>query len=258
MSSSNGNTDKSKVIIGGPATADEQLQGLGGGNLNQVQDLLFGNQLREIEYRFGLLEEKVHLMEDAQTAALKKAVDTLETRIATERDEHSQALKRSRRQHDDAMASLRTEFDKQSRELSELTRKMDSRNKAIEEDIEEARKVMGDKLDSRAKGLNDDISRVVSQVNSTLDQAVDRLHDQKVDRAALSEWMMEMALRLTNQGAESSNRRAVTSNRKPAPLPSTNTRPTSPSSPSSTVTSGRPAGLSSNKTPTNVKGASAK
>jgi len=227
-------------------------------NLNQVQDLLFGNQLREIEQRFAMLETRVNTMEDEHHASLKRAVTKLEDRISTEREEHSQALKRARRQHDDAMAALRGDFDKQSRELSELTRKMDSRNKAIEEDIEEARKVMGDKLDSRAKGLNDDISRVVSQVNSTLDQAVDRLQDQKADRAALSEWMMEMALRLTNQGAESSNRRAVTSNRKPAPLPSTNTRPTSPSSPSGTVTSGRPAGLSSNKTPTNVKGASAK
>src|SRR5271167_922600 len=101
-----------------------------GANVDKIRDILFGSNMREYEKRFARLEERLTKSSEALREDLKKRFDTLEsyvseeleslgTRLKTEKAERAESLKELTRETRDTAKT-------QEKKLSQLEEQLDA------------------------------------------------------------------------------------------------------------------------------------
>jgi len=176
----------------GPDDGRNQAVAEKGGNVDKIRDILFGSQMRDYDSRFARLEENL-LKESADLREttkkrldvledyIKKEMDSLASRLKTEREERTTTLKqytKEMKESDDGLTAKLGELgDNTTKAQGELRR---------------------DLLD-QSKKLTEEIRSTQEAVLSTLDRRYRELRGAKVDRAALAEFLTEVALRLNDE-----------------------------------------------------------
>ncbi|NNL78756.1 MAG: hypothetical protein HKO68_20685 [Desulfobacterales bacterium] len=165
------------------------------GSVDRIRDIIFGNQMQDYEHRFTRLEERMlqefrELREeisarlDSIETYIKKEVESLSDRIKAEQEMRAEAVKIVTSEHHTAAKTTSKSIDrlveKQSKDVSDLRQQL---------------------LD-QSKGLSGETHKKFKEVSNALDQAVKELRLGKVDRTVLSELLMEMAVRMSNELAE--------------------------------------------------------
>ena len=165
------------------------------GSVDRIRDIIFGNQMQDYEHRFTRLEERMlqefrELREeisarlDSIETYIKKEVESLSDRIKAEQEMRAEADKIVTNEHQTAAKTTSKSIDrlveKQSKDVSDLRQQL---------------------LD-QSKGLSGETHKKFKEVSNALDQAVKELRLGKVDRTVLSELLMEMAVRMSNELAE--------------------------------------------------------
>jgi hypothetical protein len=172
-----------------PAPATE-ADGLAGGNLDKVRDLLFGGQMRDYDRKFARLEERLvketaELRDDvkkrlaALEAYMKAEVESLSDRLRAEQDGRSAA-------DQDAARGLRETAQQFGQKVSQL-----------DDLIARGQRELRQQLHAQHQELGDDIRQRVEEVLVRLAQEAQELRSDKTDRKALAALLTEMAMRLT-------------------------------------------------------------
>jgi len=174
-----------------PGIRPEMLEGTA--NIEKIRDILFGNQMREYDKRFGRLEERVHKEVTNLNDELSKRFDSLESYIKKEVEFLTDPLK--------------TEQGDRSRALQDLTKDMKDTAALLEKKLEQSEEQfnkrvrdLNDALLAQSKNLSDEIRKKNEELAATLAAEAQELRSDKVDRAMLSEILMEMAMRLSDAG----------------------------------------------------------
>jgi hypothetical protein len=152
---------KTSIETGAPLTPVSD--GPSGSNLDQLRDIIFGGQMREYEKRFARMEERLAKEIADVREEVRQRCATLE-RYA--RDELQSATER--------ITATSELASKQNREL---------RGQLLEQ----------------TQTLTDDTQRRVTELRSVIDREAARLRDDKADRTALSDLLLEVALRLRGE-----------------------------------------------------------
>lgn len=169
---------------------------IGGGNLDKVRDLIFGNQMRDYEKRFARLEERMlresaNLRDDTKNRLdsldgyLKQELDTLSTRLKTEQSDRDTGDKDLA----EGIRELSLSSDKKIAQLDEL----------IAQNQREARQ----RLQEQSNALRDEIRQRNEDVLTTLEKAIQELRSDKTDRATLASLLQEVAIRLNSDFSSS-------------------------------------------------------
>ncbi len=161
------------------------------GNLDQVRDILFGAQLKELD---------------------KKSVD-LETLIKTEL-QHTQNEFRSRlgiledfikSEVVSLTAKIKKEVLERSSDGERLTDRLDdhkrlsqSRLGELEELLDSTGRETRDMILEQSRNLTDAAEKNYETLKATLAEKANGLHENKTDRAALAQMFSDMAIRLGN------------------------------------------------------------
>jgi len=171
--------------------------------MNQVRDLLFGTQFRDIETRFQRQEAKFLREVNDAREALKVRLDSLENfmrsetaslvhRLNTEATERDAALKTEQRERVEAfntlagsIASAEQAFE---RRISALSGTLDN----VEQEI---RKL----LQSETNSLNNMIDEKYEAALNVISEAASQIRHDMVHRSTLSNMFTEMAVKLSNQ-----------------------------------------------------------
>lgn len=161
-------------------------------SLDKVRDILFGNQMRDVERRFARLEER--LVKD--TADLKddvrKRLDTLESYMRRESESLEGQIKSERADRVDSHAGL-------SNELKETSRTQERRATTIDEQQSKGQRELRQQMLEQHQRLSDDLRQKVDEILSTLARTAQELRTDKTDRSALAALLTEMAMRLTDE-----------------------------------------------------------
>ena len=83
-----------------------------------------------------------------------------------------------------------------SKEIKEVTAELEKKTVQLDEKLAKSERSLRQHTLDQAKNLRDDIEQRHNQISGTLDQEVSELRTTKTDRAALSDLLREMALRL--------------------------------------------------------------
>jgi hypothetical protein len=170
----------------------QDAEGVAGGNLEKVRDLLFGGQMRDYDRRFVRLEERL-LKETADLREdLKRQLAALETYMKTEVESLSDRL---RAEQDVRAAGVKD----LGRGLRETTQQFEERSAQLDDLIARTQRDLRQQLHTQHQELTDDIRLRVESVLARLAQEAQELRTDKADRSVLAALLTEMAMRLNGQ-----------------------------------------------------------
>lgn len=164
----------------------------GSGNVDKIRDILFGNQMREYEKRFGRLEEKMVKEVSNLKDELRKGFDSLESYVKKQLELLSD---RQKMEQDDRSAAIR----EVSKDLKETATGIEKKISNLEDQLNKRARDLHDQILMQSKNLSEEVQKKHEAITSTLEREARELQNDKVDRSSLGELLMEMALRLTNE-----------------------------------------------------------
>jgi DNA repair exonuclease SbcCD ATPase subunit len=160
-------------------------------SIDKVRDILFGNQVREIDRRFARLEERILKETGDLKADVWNRVAALEDFTKPELESLADHVKA---EHDD-----RVESDAGlSREIKESAASLQRRIAALDEQLAKSQRELRQQILEQHQRLSDDIRKKMDEVLASLAQEAQTLRNDKADRATLAALLTEMAMRLTN------------------------------------------------------------
>jgi hypothetical protein len=166
----------------------------GGRSLEQVRDILFGSQARDYDRRLQRLEDRIleeigDLKQEAQ-----KGLETLDLYVRQEFESLASRLKSEQDERTAADKELAKEQDRRSAEHDKRIAKLD-------EQLAQAERALRQHILDQAKSLREEMQANQTQIRQALDQEAGDLRATKTDRTALGELLMQMAMRLNDDGA---------------------------------------------------------
>jgi hypothetical protein len=182
------------IAVGTEAADSTTLSSATGGtaSLEKVRDILFGNQMREVDRRFARLEERIAKDSRDLRDEIKRRLDAFEQFVKGETESLANQVRNEQVERADADA-------KQARELSETTRAFERRTATLDEQQSKNQREVRQQLLEQHQHLSDDLRQKVDEVLAALAREADELRHDKTDRQALASLLKEMAMRLTDE-----------------------------------------------------------
>lgn len=161
----------------------------GDASIEQVRDILFGAQMRDLKKKFARLEESMIKEVTSLRDETRKRFDTLESSLGKKLESLTDRLK--------------TEENIRAESVKELSGGLQDANKSLEKQFgqlndhmsKNSRELQQQILD-QYKNLSDEIRQKNEETSNKLEQLAQELCAEKVDLSTLSELFAKMALRL--------------------------------------------------------------
>lgn len=163
-----------------------------GGNIDKIRDIIFGNQMRDYEKRFGRLEDRLLKESSELRDELKRRFEQLEAYTRTEFEAMAEQLKNEQGERSSAEQAL-------TQTLRELGRTTEKRAVQLDEQAVKNARDLRQQLLDQAKQLSEELRLKIDNLSATLDREAQELRNDKADRAALAGLFTEMAMRLTDE-----------------------------------------------------------
>ncbi|MDR0310413.1 MAG: hypothetical protein LBJ21_02385 [Acidobacteriota bacterium] len=172
-------------------------------SMNQVRDLLFGTQLRDIETRFQRQEARFQREVADAKEALKARLDSLENfmrsetaslvhRINTEAAERDAALKTEQRERAEAFNTL-------AGNIAAAEKTLERRIAALSSTLDNAEQEIRKLMQSETNSLNNKIDEKYAAALNVISETASQIRHDMVNRSTLSNMFTEMAVKLSNQ-----------------------------------------------------------
>jgi len=167
-------------------------------SIDKIRDIIFGHQMRDYEKRFSMQEDRMRQQIEALRNETVTRLEAVESFIKKEIDALGEKLNTEK--------SMRTQAAKDiSGEIKDLTKKITNDIGRLEDrQSKDARETRQQLLDL-TKNLSQEISNRHSEVSKALELAVRELNEDKVARSTLSEILLEVALRTSDDLAKKFN-----------------------------------------------------
>ena len=165
---------------------------VGTGNLEKVRDILFGNQMREVDRRFLRLEERLLKETRDLKDDIKRRLDALEAHANRETETLAGQI---RQEHGERIEG----HARHARELADTAGAFERRTSAIDEQLAKGHRELRQQMLEQHQRLSDDIREKIDEVLAALARDAQELRNDKTDRLALASLFKEMAMRLTDE-----------------------------------------------------------
>jgi hypothetical protein len=160
-------------------------------SLDRVRDILFGNQVREVEKRFSRLEERLVKELTNVRDETKKRLDYLENYIKKEVDSLTERLKNEQLERDAGVKSL-------AEEHKNLTISLERKIAQFDEKTTNSQRELREHLLNQSNSLQDDIRQKYEEILTLLERESQELRRDKTDRSKLASLFTELAMRLNS------------------------------------------------------------
>ncbi len=161
-------------------------------SLDKVRDILFGNQMREVEKKIARLEERL-VKECANSRdETRKRLDSLEHYIKTEVESLAEQLNNEQGKRDEAVKTL-------AEEHKNITISLEKKLAQFDEKTSNNQREMREQILNQSKNLHDDIRQKYEEILVALEREAKELRNNKTDRSTLANLFTELAIRLNQQ-----------------------------------------------------------
>jgi hypothetical protein len=174
-------------------------------SMNQVRDLLFGTQLKDIETRFQRQEARFQREINDASEALKVRLDSLENfmrsetaslahRINIEATERDAAMKAEQRERVEAFNTL-------AGNVAAAEKAFERRIAALSSTLDNAEQEIRKLMQAETNSLNNKIDEKYTAALNVISETAAQIRQDMVYRSMLSNMFTEMAVKLSNQWA---------------------------------------------------------
>ncbi|MBD2447652.1 hypothetical protein H6G76_10795 [Nostoc sp. FACHB-152] len=166
--------------------------GIGESNsLDKVRDILFGNQIREVDKRFARIEERLINELVNVRDETRKRLDALESYIRQEVDSLTERLKKEQLERDTVVRSLLE--DQKNINLS-----LENKIAQLDEQTINRQRELREHILNQSKNLQDDLQQKYEEILNILKRETQELQKEKTDRSKLAALFSELAMRLNS------------------------------------------------------------
>jgi hypothetical protein len=164
----------------------------GAGNLEKVRDILFGNQMREVDRRFARLEERIIKETRDLKDDIKRRLDALEAYTIKETETLAGHIRQEQGDRVDANARL-------ARDLADTAEAFERRSASLDEQRAKSQREIRQHILEQMQRLSEETRERIDEVLAALARETHELRHDKTDRMALASLLKEMAMRLTDE-----------------------------------------------------------
>ena len=163
----------------------------GSGNIDQIRDIIFGNQMRDYERRFAQLEERLLKDSTDLRQELSRRLTALDEAMRREIADLGERLVAEQRSRSQDVEQLNTVLDTTRRQA-------ERRLSDLAEETGKAQRDLQTDLAHQAASLAEEIRQRWTDVSAALKREADELHHRKADRATLGGLFAELAAQLVD------------------------------------------------------------
>jgi hypothetical protein len=164
----------------------------GGGNIDNIREILFGAQMRQYDKRFQRIEDLLAKECGDLREELRRRLDALETFTKQETEALTDNIKAEKEERKGGATDL-------GKELTALGKELEKRSTRIEEKFSKGLRDLRANLLDQSKSLSKEIKDSNDGLLADINRELEELRSDKTDRAALISLFNEMALRLGDQ-----------------------------------------------------------
>ena len=162
-------------------------------NVDQIRELIFGQQIKEFESRFDELSNELKALESRLSRRLEESV----SKLSRESQRATEAL-------DQKIDDLAEMTQKDRNKLKEL---IDTTDEALQTQVRNLKNELLNKLTITRENMEDEsgkireeLDRMRREIETTLNRELESLDDDKISRNGLAEMLLDVAMKL--QGSE--------------------------------------------------------
>ena len=167
------------------------------GSVDKIRDILFGNQIRDFERRFSQMEERMGKATQDLRDETQKRLEVLELFFKKELEALKDRLKSESNDRSDGDKQLNDELKGASTALKKAIAQ-------AEEKFSEHATELRQQLLDQSKTLAAEIQSKNEQASAALRSSTGALDEAKIDRSTMAEYLIELAMRLSNHPGEGS------------------------------------------------------
>ena len=158
-------------------------------NVDQIRDLIFGNQIKDFEARFNGLNEKLHGIEEK----MAKAFGESHTKLQKETERALEVIEKK-------IDNLATSTQKERAKLKEL---IDSTDENLHEQLGNQKDEFATKLKILKENVADDNKKMAEhmvvmqkEIQVTLEKGLAGLSDDKLSRDSMAQMLLDVAMKI--------------------------------------------------------------
>jgi chromosome segregation ATPase len=199
-----------------PRSVESALHGVESAPMEQVRELLFGAQLKDMETRFQRQEERSQREITDLRNALKTRIDSLENfmksevasllhRLKDEQDERAEMIKAEQRERNE---NQRAEQRERTEAIAQVTKDLTAANEAFERKLaklsstlDNAERELRQLLQTESGALSAKVDERYQDALNVLSKTASEIRGDMVYRSSFSTMLTEMAVKLSGQWA---------------------------------------------------------
>jgi uncharacterized phage infection (PIP) family protein YhgE len=159
------------------------------GNIDQIRDIIFGSQIRELDTRFNKLESDLSNLQQDMQHRLDQVKTVLITEMRASNESLEKKLKSLALTSQEEGADVRQQIDR-------LNRKFSANVEALDDSIDKQTTSLRDDLSQTRDKLQEEVRILKSQVFDELERRFSLLREVKVSRDDMAELLFELGMRL--------------------------------------------------------------
>jgi hypothetical protein len=159
------------------------------GNIDQIRDIIFGSQIRELDTRFNKIESDLSNLQQDMQHRLDQVKTVLITEMRASNESLEKKLKSLALTSQEEGADVRQQIDR-------LNRKFSANVEALDESIDKQTTSLRDDLSQTRDKLQEEVRVLKSQVFDELERRFSLLREVKVSRDDMAELLFELGMRL--------------------------------------------------------------
>lgn len=159
------------------------------GNIDQIRDIIFGSQIRELDTRFNKIESDLSNLQQDMQNRLDQVKTVLLTEMRASNESLEKKLKSLALTSQEEGADVRQQIDR-------LNRKFSANVEALDESIDKQTTSLRDDLSQTRDKLQEEVRVLKTQVFDELERRFSLLREVKVSRDDMAELLFELGMRL--------------------------------------------------------------
>jgi len=158
-------------------------------NVDQIRDLIFGNQIKDFEAQFNTLNETLKVMESRMSKAFNES--------------HSKLQKETERSLEVLEKKIDNLASSTQRERSKLKELIDTTDENLHEQLTNQKDEFNTKLKIFKENVSDDSKKIAenmkamqSEIQATLNKGLSGLSDDKLSRDSMAQMLLDVAMKI--------------------------------------------------------------
>ena len=157
------------------------------GNVDQIREILFGSQSRELQEKFNKLESSIKTIHEEMRKKMEQAQIDFHAKIESEMEAISRKIKNITTQQQDEFADVRDSALKQEKRLQNAL-------EIVEEELNAKREQLQKQQSENNATLRSQMDMLKDEMLSILDEKISALGVNKLSRDDAAEIMMQAAM----------------------------------------------------------------